>query len=181
MSKNIIRIKGEKVNLCPIRSDEEAIKLYQKWMNDESILMWIGRNDKIATYLDEVDWVERRRDANSIYFNIVDADTDELVGNCDLKIVGNSRNVTLGICIGEENARNKGYGTETIKLLIKFAFEELNAHRVMLQVNGDNIRAIKCYTKAGFNEVGREHETHWYNGHWCDTIIMEILEQDWYK
>ena len=45
--------------------------------------------------------------------------------------------------------------------------------------NGDNARALKCYKKAGFRECGRKHDANYYNGMYSDTVIMEILKEDW--
>ena len=94
-------------------------------------------------------------------FNIIDKNHN-LIGNCDIRKEKGNRNYSLGICIGEQDSRNKGIGTEVIHLLIKFCFEELGAHRVCLTLNGDNLRAKRCYEKAGMKECGREHETSWY-------------------
>ena len=87
--------------------------------------------------------------------------------------------VGLGIYIGEADGRNKGYGTEAIKMLVKFAFTELNAHRVTLNVVADNVRAVKCYTKAGFTQNGVAHDEVYYNGKFHDLISMEILRDNW--
>ena len=179
-TKNIVRVKGNRIDLCALRTDDEAVELYTKWMNDSSILMWIGRNDISVTIDDEREWTKKTSQDNP-RFNIVEKETGRLIGNCDIHRVGYSRNAVIGICIGEKEGRDKGYGTEAVKLMLRFAFKEMNVHRVKLTANGDNIRAINCYTKCGFKEVGREHETQWYNGKWCDTVIMEIMEYDYYN
>jgi RimJ/RimL family protein N-acetyltransferase len=51
-------------------------------------------------------------------------------------------------------------------------------HRVELYVNSENARAIKCYKKVGFVECGRQHESIYYDGHYCDSINMEILKSN---
>lgn len=166
--------------LSPLRTDEEAIEAYTRWMNDHEVLQWIGRNTSVKTYDNEVDWVEAviRRD-DEIIFNIIDAETDELCGNCTIRDMG-VRNYNLGIIIGEPDSRNKGFGTETIRLLIKFCFEELGAHRVFLSVMDDNYRARACYKKAGMKECGWHHECRFYGGKFHDLIFMEILEQEYF-
>jgi RimJ/RimL family protein N-acetyltransferase len=50
--------------------------------------------------------------------------------------------------------QGKGYGTEAVKLLLKFAFNDLNLNKVYLKVFQNNERAIKCYLKAGFVKEG---------------------------
>ena len=173
---DIIRIRGKLADLCVFRTDDAALEKYMKWMNDESILMHLGRNAKIC------DWQSEKEFINQVHgsmFNIIDKNHN-LIGNCDIRKEKGNRNYSLGICIGEQDSRNKGIGTEVIRLLIKFCFEELGAHRVCLTLNGDNLRAKRCYEKAGMKECGREHETSWYKGQWSDTIHMEILETDYF-
>ena len=172
----IVRIKGENIDLCAVRQDEKAIEKYTEWMNDEEILLWIGRNDKNATFLSEKEWAENKKE--TLCYNIT-TKNGTLIGNCDIGLRG--RNANFGICIGDKDERNKGYGTEAIKMLIKYSFEELNVHRCHLTLNGDNIRAHKCYLKAGFKDCGREHEVSFCRGKWCDVIHMEILEDEYFN
>ena len=179
--KNIVRLSGEKVDLCVRRIDDEAIEAYTRWMNDESINLWLGKNNKVKQRVEEEKWAREPVKAGHCSFNIVEKSTDKLIGNCDIRQQGTSRNYGLGICIGEADGRDKGYGTETIKMLVKFGFEQCGAHRVFLRLISDNTRALACYKKCGFKEVGRNREAEWMNSHWVDEICMDILEQEYFK
>lgn len=174
---DIVRLAGNKIDLCVIRTDEEAITAYTKWQNDETINMWFGANDCITQYAEEVEWANNAQNKNN-RFCIVDKETRKLIGTCAVGCY-DGISAYISILIGEPCGQNKGYGTEVIKMLVKFAFNQLNAHRVALTVVSENERAIKCYTKAGFVECGREHEATYYNGHYCDNITMEILRKNW--
>ncbi|MGQ9667827.1 MAG: GNAT family N-acetyltransferase [Anaerolineae bacterium] len=57
----------------------------------------------------------------------------------------------LGIAIGEKRFWNRGLGTKAVRTLLRFAFLELNLHRVELEVYDFNPRAMRCYEKAGFS------------------------------
>ena len=175
---NIPCIRGEKIDLCVLRTDDEAIRLYTKWMNDEDINMWVHHNDCTDQYNQEVDWANKKREKNENVWIIIEKETEKMIGSCSCS--GN-RNVNLGICIGEAEGRNKGYGTEAIKLMVKFAFEEKNAHRVYLHVLADNIRAYNCYKKIGFKKFGRERESGYYHGHYVDIIGMDMLKKEYFK
>ena len=61
----------------------------------------------------------------------------------------------LAIGIGERDLWGKGYGTDAMREILRFAFEELNLHRVTLTVFEYNPRAIRTYEKVGFREEGR--------------------------
>ena len=178
-NKNIVRLHGEHINLCAVREDDEAIALYTKWMNDETFLHFVSHVDTVTMLSGEREWAKSRKD--KLAFNIVEKNTDKLIGNCGIKEDNpHSGHYSLEICIGEECGRDKGYGTEVIGLLCQYCFETLRAHVIHLFANGDNAKAIRCYQKVGFKESGRIHEALFYEGKYHDTVLMEILRKDYY-
>ena len=80
--------------------------------------------------------------------------------------------------IGEPDYWNKGIGTDYIKLILKFLGEEKNADAVILDPHQDNIRALRCYQKAGFHIIKNlpEHELH--EGEMKDCYLMEYRFHD---
>ena len=56
--------------------------------------------------------------------------------------------------MGDKEYWSKGYGSDALKLLIKFIFEEVNMNKIKLKVFSFNNRAIACYKKVGFKEEG---------------------------
>lgn len=92
-----------------------------------------------------------------------------------------SRNCELGIWIGDREYWGKGYGRETIRLLLDYAFRIRNQEKVWLTVNGDNERAYRCYRACGFVEEGRLRRQLWMKGQYIDYIYMGILREEWEK
>ena len=179
---NVRRIQGDTVSLCTFRTDDEAVTNYVKWMADQSTLNMLGSPVTVQTFTSEKKWAETVAvDRKDLHFNIVVNATDTLIGNCDIDVSSIHRDAGIGILIGDKSSRGCGYGTEVMRLMLKFCFEELNTHRVHLSVRADNTAGIKCYTKVGFTVCGRESETVWYGGKWHDTLRMEILEQNYFE
>jgi RimJ/RimL family protein N-acetyltransferase len=81
--------------------------------------------------------------------------------------------------LGEKNEWNKGYGTETMVLLLRHCFDTLNFNRAFLQVYADNLRAKRSYEKAGFVEEGRLREAVYKHGKYDDVIVMSVLRSEW--
>jgi len=79
------------------------------------------------------------------------------------------------IGIGEAEYRGRGYGTEALRLLLRYAFAELGLHRVGLTVFEYNRRAISSYEKAGFQIEGREREAMLRDGRRWDIVHMGVL------
>jgi RimJ/RimL family protein N-acetyltransferase len=85
----------------------------------------------------------------------------------------------VGIGIGEPDYRGKGYGTDAMRVILRFAFMELNLHRVSLDVFEYNPRAIRSYEKAGFVIEGRKRRVVNRDGRRWDDIYMGILREEW--
>jgi RimJ/RimL family protein N-acetyltransferase len=101
-----------------------------------------------------------------------------LIGIVRLKrVAAEDRNADFGIAI-ERGHWSRGYGTDATRTILRFAFTEMNLHRVSLGVIDYNARARRCYEKCGFREEGREREHRFHEGQWCDRIIMGILQRE---
>ncbi|MFJ9522192.1 GNAT family N-acetyltransferase [Kitasatospora sp. NPDC101801] len=75
-------------------------------------------------------------------------------------------------------ATGRGPGTEAIGLLLDHAFTAIGLHRVHLEVYDLNPRAQRAYQKAGFTLEGRLRESHHWDGHWHDTLLMAALSTE---
>ncbi|KAK7056752.1 hypothetical protein VNI00_002469 [Paramarasmius palmivorus] len=73
----------------------------------------------------------------------------------------------------------KGYATEVLRFMLKYAFVSLGIHRVQLNVVSGNLAAIAVYKKVGFVEEGRLRDAIWVDGHWEDEMWMGILQHEW--
>jgi diamine N-acetyltransferase len=84
----------------------------------------------------------------------------------------------FGIVIGDKSYWNQGYGTEAVRLLVRFGFHTLNLNRIFLRVYETNPRAIRAYEKAGFTSEGRERQAEFRNGKYIDVLRMSILRAE---
>jgi diamine N-acetyltransferase len=82
------------------------------------------------------------------------------------------------IGIGEADCRGQGYGTETTRLMLDYAFTALGLHSAMLTVYAPNIAGLRAYTKAGFKECGRRRESYLMGGKRWDTVYMDCLASE---
>ncbi len=89
------------------------------------------------------------------------------------------RDAFVGIGIGEPEFWGKGYGTDAMKLILRYGFLELNLHRVSLDVFSYNPRAVRSYEKAGFKLEGQVRGSLLREGRRWDEYFMGILREDW--
>ena len=80
-----------------------------------------------------------------------------------------------GIFIGESAARGKKVGSRVAKMMVDYAFEKMNLHRVFLRVYSDNAAAIKSYENAGFVREALLRDDVFVNGKFRDIVLMAII------
>ena len=173
------KLVGEKVYLSPVSANDEAVQKYLTWMNDFGVTDYTGRSTFMATEQAEKAWLEDATSGKEYTFSIVLLENDKMVGTVGFNKIDNvNRRAVLGIMIGDDEDKSKGYGTEAINLLLDFGFNYLNMHNIVLTVLADNARARRCYEKCGFKLVGREEEAIYINGKYLDKLYMQILKKD---
>jgi RimJ/RimL family protein N-acetyltransferase len=124
-------------------------------------------------------WLETDR-PDGLGFVIRTLADDRLIGFVGLNgIRWKDGDAFVGIGIGEREYWGNGYGTDAMRVLLRYAFTELNLHRVSLNVFEYNPRAIRSYEKAGFIVEGRERLVLWRDGRRYDVIGMGILRPEW--
>ncbi len=85
----------------------------------------------------------------------------------------------FGISIYDPAYIGKGYGTDAIQVLLRWAFRILNIRRIWLTVTAHNQRAIAAYKKCGFVVEGTLREHIFENGQFVDLIHMGLLRSEW--
>lgn len=107
-------------------------------------------------------------------------ETDKPIGLAAIhSLEWGSRSGRLSIGIGGSEYRSRGFGSEALALLLRYAFLELNLHRVGLDVIAYNERAIRLYDRAGFRVEGRIREQVCRDGSRYDLIMMGLLRREW--
>lgn len=172
------KIAGEKVYLSPMNADDA--EQYTEWLNRHDVTDNVGNTDLMMTLEGERAWISQERD--QYQFAIVEQSSNRLLGNCGIQNINwRRRCAEIGLFLGEEESRGKGYGREVLELLQEYAFDVLNLHSLSLRVYSFNTRAIKCYEKAGFSHCGRLREAYYINGMYHDMLFMDILKGEWQK
>jgi RimJ/RimL family protein N-acetyltransferase len=169
------KVRGERVYLSPI-SMEDA-EAYTAWLNDLGTARFLTVSSINLSLQGERDFLSRLGSGHN--YAIVEKGSDQLLGNCGLSDIEDAnRSAEVGIFIGSEAHRGKGYGTEALRLLCDYAFNALNLRSLMLRVYDYNERALACYRKVGFKEIGRRRQARFYAGAYHDVVLMDMLAAD---
>jgi RimJ/RimL family protein N-acetyltransferase len=174
----LVNIIGEHIALGPLRRD--LVPLYLRWRNDFDVQRTFGNVPAPVTLEARTAWFDEQATvADAIWFTIYAVDDWRPIGTTDLFEVDHRlRTARFGMLIGEADARGKGYGTETVRLMLDYAFTALGLHNVMLSVSEYNLAGRRAYEKAGFREFGRRREADPLAGTRWDEIYMDCLASE---
>jgi RimJ/RimL family protein N-acetyltransferase len=174
---------GKNVKLT-VQDMDQAAKHYFQWSQDPEYL-WLVEGEppvplslKATKDINERDWSED--DPDNIMFLIRTLQEDQTIGFANLDYISwHHGDSYMGIGIGDKAYWGKGYGTEAMNLLLRYAFTELNLHRISLTVFEYNERAISMYQKCGFKIEGMNRDYHYRDGRRWDLVCMGILREEW--
>lgn len=170
------KLESQRLYLSPMNLED--LDMYTKWMNSLSVQLPLGNFTSTYSLAREKEALEGmlKRDHS---FAVIDKEGDRLIGNCSLFDVDYQKGICeLGIFIGEEEDRGKGFGPEVIDMLLGYGFKLLGLHNIMLRVFAFNKRGIKAYEKVGFKVFGTRHEAYKVGQKLYDEVYMEILVDD---
>ena len=143
---------------------EELVQDYLKMVNDlEHVGRFIGRRTEPVSEEKERKWVRQKLAEKAVLFSMIEKSSGSFIGNIEL-MDPTETEAELGIAITAAK-QDLGYGTEAIRAVTGYAFDELGLKRIFLKVYPDNGRAIRVYEKCGFREYDRTEE----------DVFMEIL------
>lgn len=169
---------GERIYLRPLVLEDAEV--CYRWILDPTVSQHLNAGAYPNTKDKTEEFIRSLcNDRENVAFAIVLKENDRYIGNTGLHRINYvNRNSQFGIVIGEKDCWDKGYGTEATLLMVKYAFDVLNMHRVQLEVFESNPRGIRCYEKIGFKREGVLREGHYRNGKYDNVVVMGILRDE---
>ena len=163
---------------------EEMSKAFSGWYRNSEYLRLLNSSPRpMQSPKAELTWMQKEASELSpdgYFFSIRTLAGDKLIGELGLDVVTwPGRDAFVGLGIGETEYWSKGYGTDVMNVLLRFAFTEINLKRVTLTVFEYNPRAIRSYEKAGFRHEGCKRQLLNREGKRWDELYMGILREEW--
>lgn len=165
--------------------EREDVPLFLKWVNDPEVTENL---EQVAAYnlLQEEAWFEKMssgpRTEMPLVIEIHKQDNDVWIpigniGFADIHQI--NRSAEIGIMIGEKEYWDQGYGSEAMRRMCQYGFEELNLHRIYLRVFEGNNRGKRAYQKIGFVYEGTMREARYHRGRYWGVDFMSIIKTEW--
>ena len=181
---NVPLFQGELVHLIA-PEPQLAAGLHSRWMRDSEFVRLLDTDPARLFSVDknkewfEKNLVEEQKD-DELFLLIRTLEEERTIGLIGLDgIRWTHGDAWIGIGLGEREYWGKGYGTDAMRILLRYAFEELNLHRLSLCVFEYNPRAIRSYEKVGFIVEGRARKFLNRDGQRYDMLYMGILREEW--
>jgi RimJ/RimL family protein N-acetyltransferase len=168
-------IAGEHIILRAFER-EDAERCY-RWMNDPNIVRTLKSRYPIA-FQNEMEWLDRAMHAssNERHFAIERKDDRTHIGNASIHDIDwVSRIASFGLFIGEPTAWNRGFGSDAIGTLMRFAFDEMNLRKLRISVFEYNDRAKHVLESHGFVQEGRLQREFYREGTYHDLLLLSVF------
>ena len=177
-------LHGERIRLRA--AEREDITAFLRWVNDTDVTENLFLVSPMSRFEEEQWYDTMMKKPASEHVLVIEVkdqspnDDYRPIGTCQFhNIDWRNRSAEIGIMIGEKTFWNRGYGTETMRLLLIHGFDTFNFHRIWLQVYEKNKRGIRAYEKAGFQHEGKYRQAHYQNGEYFDVHLMSVLKEEW--
>jgi RimJ/RimL family protein N-acetyltransferase len=173
---------GKLVRLAALNAQVDAEE-FARWDNDVDYLRHLTSSPIMpgsARKIKEIIEKTQSEDPNTIEFSVRTLVDDKMIGFIAFDgIDWQHGDTSIGIGIGHPAYRGKGYGTDAMRVMLRYGFQELNLYRVQLNVFSYNDRAIRSYQKAGFSVEGRQRGMLRRDGRRWDFVYMSVLHNEW--
>lgn len=160
--------------------EESDLPLIARWRSDPEIYEYFYEFLPISAR-QQRNWYEKQL-SDSSEINLVVAKPDGTgIGTVSIyHIDRRSRKAEWGrLIIGDPEIRGGGIGSEIEVLVLQYAFEHLNLHKLYCEVLVENASVVSLHKKFGFKEEGIFREHVFKGGQYMDVAMLSMMESDY--
>jgi RimJ/RimL family protein N-acetyltransferase len=177
--------EGQDIRFGPIDHEKDP-EIESRWTHDSEFMRMMdtapARPMSAAIIKKQYEKLEKQiEESRNLYHFMIRAKADDrLIGTAAVqRIEWANGNAFLRLGIGAAEDRGKGYGTQALQMLLRFAFAELNLFRVSAMVPEYNETALALLEKFGFvQEVCRRKALERDGRRW-DFYVFGLLKDEW--
>ncbi len=138
---------------------------YLEMINDiEGVARFIADRREPYTVEEETSYMKEKIESGATMYSMIEKSTGKFIGNTEFfnRVY---KEAEWGIVM-TRSMQDKGFGTEALRRMIDYGFDDLGLERIYLAVYTDNPRAAHVYEKCGFKEYDRTEK----------DVFMEIFK-----
>jgi [ribosomal protein S5]-alanine N-acetyltransferase len=173
--------KEIKLELGPVRNEEEAATLFSRWFSDNSVRAFMAGPWPISVSREHEIIAEFGKSRDLVFWTIY-ADGDLIGSTSVFDIDRVHQRAEFGILIGDKSAWGKGIATAVEAMVLDYAFSNVVArglNKVFARVVEGNTASRRALENVGLRTIGIMRKDHWARGKWWDVWYGELLQEDW--
>jgi RimJ/RimL family protein N-acetyltransferase len=163
--------------------EKEDLSILKEWRNSSHVRK-STREYKLLNMINQKNWFESIHQSNppkEIMFGILNK-RKKLIGVTGLTYIDwKNRNSEISIYFSTKNWQTKPDAKETINLILEYGFEELNLHRLYVEIFSLMKENIKLFTQMKFIKEGELRDKVWRENKWWNTVIFSKLSSEYKK
>lgn len=161
--------------------EEEDLKLLRIWRNSLHIRK-TTREFRLLDMINQKNWFESIHSVfppKEIMFGVLNK-KNKLIGVTGLTYIDwKNRHAEISVYLYFKNWQKTKQATDTIKIITKYGFEELNLHRLWVEIFSIATENIQLFEKLKFVREGHLREKLWRNGKWWNSTIYSKLDTEY--
>lgn len=168
-------IYGEKIVLRAVEKADNTMLL--SLINDPDTEMMLGGSSWPVSESDQLKWFEHQEHSRDVLRCIVALQNDgRALGTIILSDI-DQKNATghIHIKMLKDGGRGRGYGTDAVKAMVRYAFEELRLNCIYANILAYNDASIKLFERCGFKKDGVLRQRVYKKGKFVDMLAYSIL------
>ena len=170
-------LQGKLVSLRGV--EKEDVDRIREWLTDPELLHLLGARPIPIGNVDAEKLPELFRLREGRVLAITTRDK-MLVG---IIAVGNfhefNRTAQVLVLIGDRGEWGRGYGTDALRMVTKFVFDDLNLNSLEAHIPEFNGRALRAFQKVGYQREGQMRQRLFLRGRYWDVVVASALRDSW--
>lgn len=156
-----------------MESDYETLK---EWFEDRENSIYFTSELRTMEEYKKMYYLMALRDRKNSYYMIESDDVDHPIGFIALITIDYGDGIgQLWYLLGDKSQRGRGVMTAALEELLEIARDDLKLHSIWGWIVEGNIASIKVLEKCGFQRIGVQRESYYFDGQYKDRIIYDKL------
>lgn len=172
-----MNISGENIILRAI--EESDIHLLWELVNDEDTEYMLGGWSFPVSSQKQAEWISKLGEDLNTLRCIIETKKESIpIGTIILSDIDyKNGNAEIHLKISNNGYRGKGFGTDAIKTMVRYAFSELRLNCIYSKVSEHNEASKNLFKRCGFIQEGQLRNRLYKRGHFIDIAVFSILNE----
>lgn len=161
--------------------DAEDMFDYAKRPDVTKYLLW-REHDSIHFTKDYLNYIQNRYALGDFYdWSVIDCESGRMIGTCGFTKIDTANNCAeIGYVLNPDFHR-RGFGSEAVKRILKFGFEELGLNRIEARFMQGNEASLALMRSVGMTFEGYMRDLMYVKGGYKTVGVSSILRSEYEK